>query len=66
MAEKGRREGRKITYDAIHAQTGVSKTALTRLANGRSNRVDTSVMSRLCAYFSCQPGELFVYVPDSD
>lgn len=61
MAEKGRLERRKITYDDILAETGISKSTLTRLANDRAVRVYISTMDRLCAYFGCQPGDLFLY-----
>ena len=63
MGEKSRRERRRITYGDIQAQTGVNKNTLTKLANDRSQMVGMSVIRRLCAYFDCQPGDLFVYVP---
>ncbi len=65
MAAKGRRERRKVTYDDILAQTGIAKTSLTRLANDRADRVAVSVLDRLCDYFDCQPGDLFIYVPEA-
>ena len=64
MAIKGRREIRRITYDNILAEVGVSKNTLVRLANDRAAMIGISVINRLCAYFDIQPGELFVYVPD--
>ena len=64
MAIKGRRDMRRITYDDILAQVGISNGTLVKLANDRAARIGMSVMNRLCAYFECQPGELFVYVPD--
>ncbi len=60
MAAKSRRERRKITYDDVRFQTGMSKTTLTRLANDRSEGVSFSVMDRLCTYLECQPGDLFI------
>ena len=66
MAVKGQRERRKITYDDILTQTGVSKNTLTRLANDRAAMVGISVIDRLCDYFDCQPGDLFVYIRDSE
>ena len=66
MATKGRWEYRRITYDDILARTNVSKNTLTRLANGRADGVSMSVMGRLCDYFDCQPGDLFVYVREPD
>ena len=66
MGAKGRRERRRITYDDILAQTGVSKNTLTRLANDRAGMVGISVIDRLCNYFDCQPGDLFVYVREDE
>ena len=66
MASKGRSERRKITYDDILAQTRVSKNTLTKLANDRSGMVGLSVIDRLCAYFQCQPGDLFVYFDEDE
>ena len=65
IALKGRREQRKITYDDILNQTGISKTTLTRLSNDLESRVAISTVDRLCGYFDCQPGDLFIYVPDN-
>ena len=65
IGAKGRQERRRITYDDILAQTGVNKNTLTRLANDRADMVGMSVIDRLCAYFRCQPGELFIYVEGS-
>ena len=65
MAAKARQERRKITYTVILNQTGVSKNTLTRLANDRAAMVGISVIDRLCAYFDCQPGDLFVHVEES-
>ena len=66
IGAKGRRERRKITYDDIWKQTGVNKNTLTRLANDRADMVGISVVDRLCTYFDCQPGDLFIYVPGSE
>ena len=65
MAAKGRREHRTIRYQDILSSTGINKNTLTRLANDRFDMVGTSVVDRLCTYFDCQPGDLFVYVPES-
>jgi putative transcriptional regulator len=62
IGAKARQERRRITYDDIQAQTGVNKNTLTRLANDRAGMVGLSVVDRLCAYFDCQPGDLFIYV----
>ena len=64
IAAKARRERRRITYRNIAAETGIDKSTLSRLANDRADRVALSTIERLCAYFQCQPGDLFIYVAD--
>ena len=64
MATKGRQEERRIVYDDILSSTGISNTTLTRLANNRAGRIYISTIDRLCSYFDCQPGDLFVYIED--
>ena len=66
MGAKGRRERRRIVYDDILVQTGISKTTLTRLANDRAERVAIGTVDRLCTYFDCQPGDLFIHVPEDE
>ena len=66
MAIKSRRERQRISYDAILQQTGVSRTTLTKLASQRAAMVGMSVIDRLCDYFDCQPGDLFVYIRDAE
>ncbi len=66
MATKRRTEGRRISYAIIMADTGISTTTLTRLANDRSTRVAIVTINTLCGYFNAQPGDLFVYVPDNE
>ena len=61
IAAQSRRERRRITYQDILAATGVNKNTLVRLANDKMTMVGLSVVERLCAYFDCQPGDLFVY-----
>ncbi len=64
IGAKGRQERRRVTYDDILARTGVNKNTLVRLANDRADMVGISVIDRLCAYFQCQPGDLFIYVEE--
>lgn len=65
MASKSRLERRKITYSDIASETGISKTTLSMLANDKLGGVSFSTVERLCKYFSCQPGDLFIYVDES-
>lgn len=66
MGSKGRRDRRRITYDDIREATGISRNTLSRLANDLDTMVAISTMDRLCAYFNCQPSDLFVHVPENE
>ena len=66
IGAKARQEHRRITYDDILAQVGVNKTTLTKLANDRASMVGISVIDRLCTYFQCQPGDLFIHKEEAD
>ena len=65
IAVKARQERRKVSYQDVRTQSGVGRNTLTRLANDRADMVAISTVDRLCAYFDCQPGELFIYVRES-
>ena len=65
IAIKGRRERRRITYEDIQAESGVNKNSIAKLTNDRSAMVGISVIDRLCEYFECQPGDIFVFVQEN-
>ncbi len=66
IATKARIDGHRLKYTDIVAETGISTTTLTRLANDRSDRVAIGTIDKLCAYFNVQPGDLFIYVEDRE
>ena len=61
MAEHSRQLRKRVTYNEIYLATGISQSTLSRLANDRATKASMSVVNRLCGYFECQPGDLFVY-----
>ena len=66
IATRRRTDARRINYAIVMAETGISSTTLTRLANDRSNRVAIATVNHLCAYFNAPPGDLFVYIEDHE
>ena len=64
MAIKSRGDGRKVTFHQITQATGIYNSTLSPLANNRINRVDMTILDRLCVFFNCQPGDLLIHVPD--
>lgn len=43
-------------------KSGISPTIVDRLV--KNSDVNTSTISRLCAFLNCQPGDIMEYVPD--
>ncbi|MFC1999214.1 helix-turn-helix domain-containing protein [Chloroflexota bacterium] len=66
IASRSREIRRKVTYEDVRASTGLSKTTLVKLANDRAGLISINTLNRLCWYFDCQPGDLLIYVPDSE
>lgn len=64
LAEKEFRERRRITLSEVSEESGVNRATLSRLVNRFGYSTDTDVLGRLCAYFSCEVGELAEYVRD--
>lgn len=60
MDAKAEREQRKLTPRTVVTETGVSWRKVYPMARGESFSVTDEDMERLCAYFDCTPGELFV------
>ena len=44
--------GKKITYDVIFAETGLSKTVLTRIGSNKAKRAELGTIEILLDYFS--------------
>lgn len=64
ISKKEQLEKRSITYRILAAETGLSTTTITKLANGTSANFGKSTLDRLCAYFDCGVGDLLEYIPD--
>lgn len=66
IADKQFREGRLVTLAEVSEQAGVNRRTVSAIANNRRDVNPTAdVLSRLCAYFNCELGQLAEYVPDS-
>ena len=65
MAQKSRETGRKITYADITEATGLYASTLTKLANNTMALIGRTTIERLCEYFECDVGDLFVLAPDT-
>jgi putative transcriptional regulator len=64
MVDREIATGQKVTYQDIHAATGLSVTTIYKLATNTTRRYDAGTLSALCHFFDVQVGDLLVYVPD--
>jgi putative transcriptional regulator len=65
LAEKGHREGRKLTYRIVAAETKLSQGVLVRLNSQDFGRVDTDTLDTLCIYFGCTVCDILEHVEDA-
>ena len=56
--------GKKITYEDIEAETGISKVTLSRIASKRGYYTGMENIEKLCIYFDCTPDQLMTIIPD--
>jgi len=64
LAEKRVSERRNIALSEVERQTGIPRKTLYAWQNNTVTRYDAGIINALCAYFGCDPGDLFHYVPD--
>ncbi len=64
IAQREIATGKKISYESLAAEVGLSKNTLNRLAEGKTDRVDLLTLDKLCRYFHCDVGDLLAYEPD--
>lgn len=66
IAEKEFELRRKITLQEIAEQTGVNRTALSKMMNPAYNySTTTKAIESLCAYFDCRVEQVIEYVADA-
>ena len=62
IAHKKQTEGRRISLRTVADESGVSYRTVLAIANNELREYPTEVMERLCHYFKCTPGDLFILV----
>ena len=60
LAQKATREQRNISLKEVSRETGIAWSTLNAWANNQVSRYDAPVIDGLCAYFSCQVGDLII------
>ena len=64
LDEKSFKEQRRITLSEVSEVTGISRATLNRIANVPGYKTSTDVISALCKFFECSPGDLLQHYPE--
>ena len=64
MLRKSAKLNRKITYDMITKETGISRMTLSRMSSQRGYNPTMDNIEKLCKYFDCTPNDLITILPD--
>ena len=57
---------KRIKMAELVRMSNVSKTTINAMYHDRVQKIDYSVLNRICAALDCTVGDLIVYVPDED
>ena len=66
ISDKAFNERRIITFAEIAEATGIHRATLSKMANQPGAKIGSEIIEKLCRYFDCQPGDLMVFIKDSD
>lgn len=58
VAEKSRREGRRLSVRLIAVESGASRSAVELLLRNAISRVPLGDLALLCRWLQCQPGDI--------
>jgi putative transcriptional regulator len=64
LSERERKENRTITYEDIHAATGIAPSTLSRWSRNRITKFDAETLDSLCDYLDCELCDLLVRVEE--
>lgn len=55
---------KKVSLYTLAKDTGIAYTTVWKLGKGTTERIEFSVLNRICARLGCQPGDLIIHEPD--
>lgn len=55
-----------MTLGQLQEATGIRSPTLSQIKAGTFRTISQDNLCRLCEALHCQPGDLFVYIPDSE
>lgn len=64
--ERQKRLGRTVPVLEVARETGLARSAITRLEENETERFDGNVLAALCAYYGVGIGDLLEYQADAE
>jgi putative transcriptional regulator len=55
----------KINMSELSAATGIPRHTIMSMFHEKAKRIDLNTVEQLCAYFSCEVGDLYEIVKDN-
>lgn len=55
---------KKVSMYTLAKDTGIAYTTVWHLNRGETERIEFSVLDRICTRLGCQPGDLIIHLPD--
>jgi len=56
--------GKDMSMYRLAEDTGIAYTTIYKLAKGKTEGIQFSVLNRICTRLECQPGDLIIHEPD--
>lgn len=66
MREKADREGRRLNYETVAAETGMSYSTVANWSTNKVSRFDEKQIIDFCRYFECELSDLLVLVGEDE
>jgi putative transcriptional regulator len=57
---------RKVKSKELAEHVGITEANMSLLKQGKVKGVRFETLEKICEFLGCQPGDLLIYVPDSD
>ena len=57
---------RKMSVTELSERVGITMANISILKNGKAKAVRFETLDKICQALSCQPGDIFEYVPDEE
>lgn len=64
IADKSKREGRKITLSFLAEQVGIQSSAMSKIANNTGYHTSVTTIEALCKFFDCKIEDVIEYLPE--